>query len=114
MHSDREVVSQGLATDTIDYVATDTWGNTATSTRTVIIEAAPSTVPIDEASTTTTTGSVKRVDLAGLFNRKVSRHRQRAPLVGFQGDLLGQHDVTCYEIVFRYEAPARSRPASAV
>ena len=28
------------ATDTIDYVATDTWGNTATSTRTVIIEAA--------------------------------------------------------------------------
>jgi hypothetical protein len=29
-----------IATDTIDYVATDTWGNTATSTRTVIIEAA--------------------------------------------------------------------------
>jgi hypothetical protein len=28
------------ATDTIDYVATDTWGNTATSTRTVIIDAA--------------------------------------------------------------------------
>jgi hypothetical protein len=28
-----------IATDTIDYVATDTWGNTATSTRTVIIEA---------------------------------------------------------------------------
>jgi hypothetical protein len=28
-----------VATDTIDYVATDTWGNTATSTRTVIIEA---------------------------------------------------------------------------
>jgi len=26
------------ATDTIDYVATDTWGNTSTSTRTVIIE----------------------------------------------------------------------------
>ena len=25
------------ATDTIDYVATDTWGNTSTSTRTVII-----------------------------------------------------------------------------
>jgi hypothetical protein len=34
-----------VATDTIDYVATDTWGNTATSTRTVIIEAAPSIVP---------------------------------------------------------------------
>jgi hypothetical protein len=31
-----------VATDTIDYVATDTWGNTATSTRTVIIEAASS------------------------------------------------------------------------
>ena len=29
-----------VATDTIDYVATDTWGNTATSTRTVIVEAA--------------------------------------------------------------------------
>jgi hypothetical protein len=28
-----------VATDTIDYVATDTWGNTTTSTRTVIIEA---------------------------------------------------------------------------
>jgi hypothetical protein len=26
-----------VATDTIDYVATDTWGNTATSTRTIII-----------------------------------------------------------------------------
>jgi hypothetical protein len=31
-----------VATDTIDYVATDTWGNTATSTRTVIVEAASS------------------------------------------------------------------------
>ena len=27
-----------VATDTIDYVATDTWGNTSTSTRTVIID----------------------------------------------------------------------------
>jgi hypothetical protein len=26
-----------VATDTIDYVATDTWGNTATSTRTVLV-----------------------------------------------------------------------------
>jgi Chaperone of endosialidase/Domain of unknown function (DUF5011) len=33
-----------MATDTIDYVATDTWGNTSTSTRTVIIEAATSSV----------------------------------------------------------------------
>jgi hypothetical protein len=36
-----------VATNTIDYVATDTWGNTSTSTRTVIIEAAT-------ASTSTT------------------------------------------------------------
>ena len=28
------------ATDTIDYVAIDTWGNTATNTRTVIVEVA--------------------------------------------------------------------------
>jgi hypothetical protein len=45
-----------VATDTIDYVATDTWGNTATSTRTVIIESAPSIIPAatppSEASTT--------------------------------------------------------------
>jgi hypothetical protein len=33
-----------VATDTIDYVATNTWGNTATSTRTVVIEAATSSV----------------------------------------------------------------------
>ena len=33
-----------VATDTIDYVATDTWGNTAASTRTVIIAAATSSV----------------------------------------------------------------------
>jgi hypothetical protein len=31
-----------VATDTIDYVATDTWGNTATSTRTVIVQTASS------------------------------------------------------------------------
>jgi hypothetical protein len=43
-----------LATDTIDYVATDQTGLTSTSTRTVIIEpAAPSIVPTDDASTTT-------------------------------------------------------------
>jgi hypothetical protein len=30
------------ATDTIDYVATDTWGNTSTSTRSVIVEATAS------------------------------------------------------------------------
>ena len=47
-----------VATDTIDYVATDTWGNTATSTRTVIIEAAPSIVPAaTQQSIATTTGT---------------------------------------------------------
>jgi hypothetical protein len=35
--------TSAVATDTIDYVATDTWGNTATSTRDVIVEAATST-----------------------------------------------------------------------
>jgi hypothetical protein len=28
-----------VATDTIDYVATDTWGNTSTRTRTVFVRA---------------------------------------------------------------------------
>jgi hypothetical protein len=41
-----------VATDTIDYVATDTWGNTATSTRAVVIEESPSFIPTNEASTT--------------------------------------------------------------
>jgi len=43
-----------VATDTIDYVATDTDGLTATSTRTIIIEA-PSIVPTDDGSTTAAT-----------------------------------------------------------
>jgi hypothetical protein len=38
---DRFITPQA-ATDTIDYVATDTWGNTATDTRTVIMQAATS------------------------------------------------------------------------
>jgi uncharacterized protein YbcV (DUF1398 family) len=46
-----------VATDTIDYVATDTDGLTATSTRTVIIEASPSIVPTDDASTTAATST---------------------------------------------------------
>jgi len=45
-----------VATDTIDYLATDTDGLTATSTRTVLIEA-PSIIPEDDASTTTTTST---------------------------------------------------------
>jgi hypothetical protein len=35
-----------VATDTIDYVATDTWGNTVTSTRTVIVQTASSSSSI--------------------------------------------------------------------
>jgi hypothetical protein len=35
-----------VATDTIDYVATDTWGSTRTSTRIVIVSAAPSSPSI--------------------------------------------------------------------
>jgi hypothetical protein len=35
-----------VATDTIDYVATDTWGNTATNTRTIIINAVASSTAI--------------------------------------------------------------------
>jgi Chaperone of endosialidase/Domain of unknown function (DUF5011) len=35
-----------IATDTIDYVAIDTWGNTATSTRTIIVESASSSPSI--------------------------------------------------------------------
>jgi Chaperone of endosialidase/Domain of unknown function (DUF5011) len=42
-----------VATDTIDYVATDTSGLTATSTRTVIIEAAISTDATTSAATST-------------------------------------------------------------
>ena len=37
--------TSAMATDTIDYVATDTWGNTATSTRTVIVEAMATSSP---------------------------------------------------------------------
>jgi hypothetical protein len=43
--SDIVIDTSAAATDTIDYVAVDQAGNTATSTRTVIIEAASSTTP---------------------------------------------------------------------
>jgi hypothetical protein len=46
--------TSAAATDTIDYVATDTSGLTATSTRTVIIEAAISTDATTSAATSTT------------------------------------------------------------
>jgi hypothetical protein len=46
-----QIDTSAVATDTIDYVATDQNGLAATSTRTVIVEA-PSVVPTDDASTT--------------------------------------------------------------
>jgi hypothetical protein len=46
--------TSAAATDTIDYVATKQSGLTATSTRTVIIQAPP-TAPAGDASTTATT-----------------------------------------------------------
>jgi hypothetical protein len=48
-----------VATDTIDYVASDSAGMTSTSTRTVIIRSAsaPSIVPTDDASTTAATST---------------------------------------------------------
>jgi hypothetical protein len=44
--------TSAVATDTIDYVATDTLGNTATSTRTVIVEAQASSPPAVSSATT--------------------------------------------------------------
>jgi Domain of unknown function (DUF5011) len=47
-----QIDTSALATDTIDYIATDQSGLTSTTTRTVIVEAAPSIVPTDNASST--------------------------------------------------------------
>ena len=46
--------TSAAATDTIDYVATDSAGDAATSTRTVVIES-PSIAPLTDATTTTPT-----------------------------------------------------------
>ena len=43
-----------------------------------------------------------------LSRRKFVSHRQRAPLVRFQGDFLGQHDVARDERIFEHKAPAQS------
>jgi hypothetical protein len=49
------VIDTSVATtNAIDYVATDQTGLTSTSTRVVIVEASPSIIPADEASTTAT------------------------------------------------------------
>jgi hypothetical protein len=51
-----QIDTSTVAIDTIDYVATDQFCLTSTSTRTVIIEGAeaPSIVPTDDASSTAT------------------------------------------------------------
>jgi hypothetical protein len=54
-----ELVGVGALTDTINYVATDEAGLTATSTRTVTVEAALSIIPTDAASTTSATSSAQ-------------------------------------------------------
>jgi hypothetical protein len=50
-----QIDTSATATDTIDYVVTDQSGLTSTSTRTVLVEASPSIVPADNASSTATT-----------------------------------------------------------
>ena len=52
--------------------------------------------------------------IEGLSRQKVVCYRQGAQLVGFQRDLLGQHDIAGDEIILRHEAPAGSRPTCAV
>jgi hypothetical protein len=50
-----QIDTSTVATDTIDYVATDQNGLTSTSTRTILIEASPSIVPSDDALTSAAT-----------------------------------------------------------
>src|SRR5437868_5031419 len=55
------------------------------------------------------------IGFAGVRDCRLSRQevvcdRQGAEFVGFQRDLLGQHDIAGHEIIFRNEAPAGSRP----
>jgi hypothetical protein len=52
--SDIVIDTSQVATDTVDYVAPDTWDNTSTSTRTVIVETAPSIVPTVPTADATT------------------------------------------------------------
>jgi hypothetical protein len=51
-----------VATDTIDYVATDTWGSTATNTRTVIIAAITASLPPTDAQRKTTPNKLMQVN----------------------------------------------------
>jgi hypothetical protein len=48
--------------------------------------------------------------VAKLSRRKPVGFFQRAPLVGFQGNLLSQHDVACDQVFIRHETQPRCRP----
>jgi hypothetical protein len=49
-----------------------------------------------------------------LFKCEAFRHRQRSPLVGFQGNLLCQHDVARDKRSVGHETPASSREAGLI
>jgi Domain of unknown function (DUF5011) len=51
--------TSGVATDTIDYVATDSVGLTSTSTRTILIEAAAPTSAVQATSSTEATSTAQ-------------------------------------------------------
>jgi hypothetical protein len=48
------------------------------------------------------------------FERKVSRYRQRAKLIGFKGNLLCQHNIACGEIGNGHDTQTSSRVAATV
>jgi hypothetical protein len=48
--------------------------------------------------------------VAKLSRRKPVGFFQRAALVGFQGNLLSQHDVACDQVFIRHETQPRCRP----
>jgi hypothetical protein len=54
------------------------------------------------------------VVLFELSERKAFRHRQGSPLIGFQGNLLCQHDIASDEIVLGHKTPTNSRAAGIV
>jgi hypothetical protein len=57
--SPMQIDTSAAATDTIDYVVTDQNGLTSTSTRTAIIEAGPSIIPTNNASTTVSSSTAQ-------------------------------------------------------
>jgi hypothetical protein len=85
------------ATDTIAYVATDTWGNTATATRTVLIEAtqtpsspaATAAPPSDSTSTAATSFVMSGDPVRGCSRTKI---RALATSVPRQPNFFGHCD----------------------